>query len=111
LFLYLIKQPNPSSESDAAKARRASILRDVYTCEHNQSKKNFMKTESNTNLKVLRGTLSEAGLLDWQGRYIWKKMPVFPAGIFTFWKKIHYSIFGFRSKRFTGKFPEKREVH
>lgn len=30
----------------------------------------------------------EAELLDWQVRYIWKKMLVFLAGIFTFWKKI-----------------------
>jgi len=53
----------------------------------------------------------EAELLDWQVRYIWKKMLVFLAGIFTFWKKIHHSIFGVSIKLFTEKFPKKREVH
>jgi hypothetical protein len=56
-------------------------------------------------------TVLEAELLDWQVRYIWKKMLVFLAGIFTFWKKIHYSIFGVSFKLFTEKFPKKREVH
>jgi hypothetical protein len=62
LFFSLTKQPNPSSESDAAKARRASSLRDVYTCEHNRSKNNFMKTESNTNPESSKVSLIGSGI-------------------------------------------------